>query len=236
MNRDVLKRFPQQNIENRLQECVGEGVADIIGNIRNQAMDPGMSYAAALKVANTIPTTAGSDPYSGMLGGLVYGALPTEDAPFDATTTSELFEANLANYANRPLALNFAQNGVTFLYSYDDIANYLLESKQGVGCAIHFYQSFLTPNADGTLPAPSGTFSNHFIAIYEDTLLGLRAKVWLGPDYGMSGYCFIPRSIFNQIFVGAWGFNLQGNRWINLVKTLLNHWWLYSDIFSQLHS
>lgn len=235
MNRDQLKRFPNQIIENRPQACVGETYADIIGNIRNQPMDAGFSYAAALKVANTVPTTAGSDPYSGGLAGVVYGALPTEDAPFDATTTSELYEADISNYANRPLALNFAQNGLQSLYTYSDIANYLIEYKQGVQLAVRWYSSFNTPNADGSLPPPSGSYSLHCVAVYEDTLLGLRVKPWLGPDFADHGYCYMNQTTFNLVFQSAAGF-VPGNRWVNLVKILLNHWWLYFDIYPQLHS
>ena len=231
MNLDVLGRMPNQNMEGRSTECVGETVADIVGNIKNQAMDAGFSYAAALKVMNQTPTTAGSDPYSGMLGAVVYGCLPTEKEAFDATTTGELYESNLANYQNRSLALLNAQNGVMVLRSYQEIVNYLMAYKKPVNLAVDWYSTFETPNQDKTLPAPLGTITEHDVEVCEDTLLGLRVKSWQGPEYG---YVFLSETTFNLIFRGAWGFDPKASRWMSLVKILLSHWNLYADIYPQL--
>ena len=236
MNKDLLQRFPNQIIELRPTECVGETVGDILGNLAGQSMDAGYSYALALACARSAPTTAGSDPYAGMVGGLVYGALPTEKEPFDATTTSELYEANVQNYAksDRLLALNFCQNGLVTLNSWQAIANYLLNNQAGVQMSMTWYSSFMQPNPDGTLPAPSGTTSNHCVAVYEVTSLGLRLKVWVGAEYGQGGYVFLPQQYFSQVFQGANAFNLQGNRWWNLAYTACVRPFLIPDILPQL--
>jgi hypothetical protein len=236
MNRDTLQRFPNQDIENRPDECVGETWADIIGNIVNQPCDAGYSYAAALRCSNSIPTTAGSVPYSGGVGGLVYGAIATESEPFDANTTSELYEANIEAYpaTDRVLALRFAQSGLQSLYTWNDICNYLMEEKAGVQMAVKWYSSFNTPNADGTLPAPSGTFTYHCVAVYEDTLTGLRIKPWLGPSYGTGGYAFMSQTTFNLVFQNAAAFDLQAWRWGQLALTGAFRPYLLNDIIPQL--
>lgn len=237
MNLDRLQRFPNQNVDKRPDECVGETVADLIGNIIGQPCDAGFSYAAALKVSNMAPTTAGSVPYSGMLGGLVYGALATNKEPFDATTTSELYEANFGNYQSvQSLALTNVQKGVLQLDSYQEIANYLVTYKQGVHLLVRWYTSFQSPNPDGTLPYPSGPFTNHCVAVYEDTPLGLRVKPWEGPDFGDHGYVYLPKSVLDQVFLSAAGFDPNGWRWWNLAYTGATRPWLINDILPQLHS
>lgn len=234
MNFDVLQRFPNQLIAKRQDECVGETWADLNGNRFKQAMYPGFSYAGALRVSNTTPTTEGSDPYSGGLSVVLYGTLPTDEAPSDISSESELFDANWANYPNKGLASTYVQNGLKSLYSYADITNYLMDYKQGCQLHIRWYESFGIPNQDGTLPAPSGSFSHHCVAVYEDHLLGLRIKAWLGPNYGAGGYVFIPPSMFNQLFVQASGFDPYASRWTSLVKALLPRWYLFNDIYPQL--
>lgn len=234
MNLDKLKRFPNQIIEKRFDECTGETWADIVGNITNQPMDAGFSYAAALRINNTIPTTAGSNPYSGGLGTVVFGCLPTEDLPFDATTTSELYQANINNYGNHELALNFAQNGLQNLYNYEDISDYLEDGKAGVQLAVTWYESFNRPNQDGTLPEPSGNTSNHCVAVYEDSLLGLRIKPWIGPTYGDGGYGYMSKSLLQKVFLQASGINFDSYRWTSLVRILLSRWYLFDDIYPQV--
>lgn len=236
-NLDILKRFPNQLTEGRETECVGETWADIIGNIIGKACDAGFSYAATLRVMGSSPTTAGSDPQSGGYACVVYGALQTISEPFDALTTSELYEANWANYpvSDKVMALQNVQNGLQTLSSYQAIVDYLSVAKMGVAMHMTWYASFMNPNTDGTLPVPSGTTSDHCIAIYEATPLGLRAKVWLGPTYGQEGYVFITPATFGLIFQGAWGFTGNVSRWWSLVQILIAaRWYLWSDISTQL--
>ena len=218
--------------------CVGETIADIVGNIKRTPMDPGFSYAAALKVMGVTPSTAGSDPYSGALAAIVYGALPTTAEPTNIETNSELFQANFANYpAFLPSVLPNAQNGLTALRSYQDIVNSLAQGTGGVVLPITFFSSFLGVSETGVLPMPTGAISEHCTAVYEATDAGLRTKMWLGPNYGDGGYVYIPEPLFSTIFSGtAWGFNPSANRWLNLVSILLTNWSLFSDIYPQLSS
>lgn len=233
---DRLQRFPSQIIENRPTECCAETVADIMGNIQDQPLDPGFSYAATLKVMNEQPTTAGSDPYSAMLSAVVYGCLPTENEPFDASTTSELYEANLANFTPNlvHLATLFTAKGVSTEPLYEDICDYLDQERQGVAMAMTWYQSFLIPNADGTLPPPSGPTTNHCVAIYGYDSRGLKIKPWLGSNFGQGGYCYLPEVMFPQVFQGAWSFNLTAWKWGNLAWIAATHWWLWPVISPQL--
>jgi hypothetical protein len=236
MNQDALKRFPNQLTEMRHDECVGECIADIVGNIFNQPMDAGYSYATALRVSNTEPNTNGSDPYSGMIGATIYGVLPTEDVAFDATTTSELYEANYKNYIEYKLASYFLSNAVRPLYSYEAISQYLLQYRMGVQLGIRWYESFNIPNQDGSLPAPTGAYTEHCIAVYEDTLLGLRVKPWLGPNYGQGGYSFMSKTTFDLVFENASCFDPYASRWMWLAKTAVTHLNLIPDILPLLKS
>jgi hypothetical protein len=237
MNQDYLQRFPNQNIELRSTECVGETVADIVGNIVGVPCDAGYSFAATLRVMGVTPTTAGSDPYSGALSGIVYGALPTVKEPFDATTMGELYEANLDNYPvpDKQAAEQYAQNGIVLLESYTDIVNFLSLNKGGVILPMRWYQSFMTPNPDGTLPMPSGGITDHCVAVYEATTLGLRVKPWLGANYGTGGYCYMPEALFPTLFFGeAWGFDKSRSRWFSLASASVMRPWIIKDTLPQM--
>lgn len=234
MNVDFLKRFSNQNIERRPTECAGETVGDLNGNVFNQPMDAGFSYAVALKVANSLPTTVGSDPYAAMVGATIYGTLPTDDVPFDVNVMDELYEANFKNYPNFKLASFFVPNAVKKLYSYNDISKYLHDNRMGVSLAIKYYDSFLNPNQDGSLPSATGNFTYHNCAIYEDTILGLRAKMYLGPEYGDHGYVYISRTNFDLIFQGAYAFDPDAWRWLYLAKIAVARPYLIPDILPLL--
>lgn len=236
MNIDRLQRFPNQTTEKRYNECVGETVADIVGNIFNQPMDAGFSKACALKVANEPPTSGGTDSYSGMVGATIYGCMPTDDVPFDVNVYDELYESNINNYSPRTLAVRFHTNTVKSFYSYNDISQYLSQNKMGVQLTVKWYESFNTPNQDGTLPAPTGSFSYHCVAVYEDTLLGLRVKPWLGSEFGYGGYCYMSRITFGLSFISSSGFDPNANRWMWLARTAVTHLNLLPDILPLLKS
>lgn len=235
MNLDTLKRFPNQNLENRPTECVGETVADIIGNLSLQEMDAGFSYAAALRVNNSPPTTAGSNPYAGMLGAIIYGTLPTDKVPFDVNLMDELYEANWYNYTgtSKQTAELYAQNGILILKNYQDVVN-CLKVGLPVSLSVRWHKSLFSPYPNGVLPAPSGQIFNHNVAVYEETSLGLRIKAWLGPEYGQGGYAFMPESVFNEVYFAAYAFNPKSWRWMSLASTGCFRPWLLPDILPQL--
>ena len=232
---DRLQRFPNQNIIQRQNECVLETVCDIWGNIQDQPFAPDFNLAATFKVMGVPPSSGGTDPYAGMLSALVYGALPTEVEPTDVSTGSELLAANWANYDPnmKRLALHYAATGIKQLYSYQDICNYLDTQQRGVAFAMKWFESFMVPLQDGSLPQPRDNFSDHCVAIFGYDEQGLKAKAWLGPDFGDKGYCYIPEVMFNLVFVEAFAFVDQW-RWLNLARTGLSHPWLLPDIIPQL--
>lgn len=237
MNRDHLQMFPDQLIDGDPQECVALSVADIKGNIDSQLYDPDYTYAMTLKLMGVGPTTSGLDPYSGMLSAIVYGTLPITLESFTAKTMGELYIANFLNYtqAQRTFAQSKAMNGVTSLFSYNDICNWLGTEKSGVSLAIRWYESFNTPNADGTLPAPAGGFTYHNVAVYDDQLKGLMIKPWLGPTFGAGGYAFMSSTTFDLVFQSAAAFNPDAWRWFSLAQIAVTHPAIISDILPQLH-
>ena len=231
---DVLKRFWNQNLEQRPTECVAECFADICANLLNQPFDAGFTYAATLKVENAKPNAGGSDPLSAIQSAIIYGCLPTDKEPFDATTTSESYEADFSHYAPeiKHIASLFPQNGWAPLNSYQDVVNWLNSGRGGVLLPITFSSSFYNKNSDGTLPEPSGVVSNHCTVLYDMYPQGISQKMGLGPDYG---YCYLTEERFNQIWFGvAYGIDTTKSRWFSLVKILLGHRNLFSDIYPLL--
>ena len=239
---DRLQRFPNQNIQNRPDACTAETISDIWGNVQNQPYTPDFTLGATFHVLGQEPSSGGTDPYSAMLSAVIYGCLPTEDDPTDVSTSSELMAANWTNYTPQDihLASLFPARGVnTYLdvnTAYADICDYLDESKQGVSLAMIWSQSFMSPNADGTLPVPSGATSNHNVAVYGYDSRGLMIKAWLGPTFGLGGYVYVPEVMFPQVFQGAWSFNSNSWRWGSLAWACATHYWLYPDIRPMLIS
>lgn len=225
MNVDRLKRFPSQLIEQRPTECQAETVSDLLANINGAPFDPGFTYAMTLKLQGSQPSTAGADPLAAMLSAVVYGALPTEKEPFDASSMGELFEANWLNYPAQdvPLARNYITRGVVPLYDYQEIVSYLNRCEAGVSLTVKWFSSFNSPNADGTLPPPSGTYTIHNVAVYEAPLKGFRVKPWLGSQYGDGGYAYMSQTIFNQVFIASYGYDTNASRWFSLAKIALNY-------------
>lgn len=205
MNLDRLQNFPNQNAERRFDECVSETICDLLGNIyyaQGVKFDPGFNYGATFDLNGLIPSNVGTNPTYAFYAQCYRGSLPIQDASFTALTTSELMEANFSAYlpSEKLLALPYRQRGVRTLYSYADIQWALKTYGQGVGIVVTWFDSFLNPNADGTLPEPADGTHEHMVAVYEDTSLGLRFKPWLGAEYGAGGYGFINETRFNQVF------------------------------------
>lgn len=222
MNLDRRKHFPHQYQEGRFNFCVGETVSDILANVHDQAFDPDFSYAGGLAIQGKPASDGGLQPYAAMLAACAYGALPERDDISDPLDTSALHEADFRSYTTeqKQHAAYYTANGVMTLYGYDAVTEYLLTRKQGVALAMKWYSSFNHPYSDGTLKAPSkdDTFTYHCVAVYEATDKGLRLKPWLGEDYGLHGYGFLPRSLYAQCYPTGYGFDKGAWRWATLVK------------------
>lgn len=227
MNLDRLKRFSNQNLEGRFNECVGITIADLLANKYSQPMDSDFSYAAGLAIQNLPPNDAGEDPYAAFLAACAYGALPDKDDLHDPIDTSALLEADFRAYSphQKELAAYFVQNGVKVLYSFDAVTQHLLTKREGCAIAMRWYSSFNNPYSDGVLrtPAKDEPFTYHCVATYENTDKGLRIKAWQGEDYGRHGYSFLPRSIYSQCYPTGYCFDDEANRFITLVKTALQY-------------
>ena len=78
MTLDTLRLFPNQSTELRPDECAGETVADIMGNMYGIQMDAGFAYAVARTLAQSPSTIGGVDLYNTMVGAVIYGSLPYE--------------------------------------------------------------------------------------------------------------------------------------------------------------
>ena len=233
---DYNQQFPNQEIDNNQTECVALTVTDICGNIDSQLYDPDFSYAFTLKLLGVQPTTAGLDPYSGMLSAVAYGLLPISLETFTSKVMGELYAANFQNYPSKdpPAALKWAMRGVKQFYSYQDIIRHLDASKTGVALAMRWYSSFNTPNQDGSLPAPIGQFSHHMVAVYGHDARGLQIKPWLGKDFGQGGYTYLSEATFNLVVQSAFAFDPAAWRWMSLAKIAVSHPKIIGDILPQL--
>ncbi len=236
MSQDKLVNFPNQIIDNDPTECVALTVADICGNIDNQLYDPDLIYANALKIENETPSTLGLDPLAGMQAAIVYGCLPMTLDTFSAKTMGQLYIANWQNYPlfQRQEAQKHTRNGIKPLKSYQDISSHLNKNIGGVSLAMKWFESFNNPGPDGVLPAPTGPFSYHNVAVYDNPLKGLQIKPWLGDTYGLYGYGYMNQSVFNQVFIQANAFDPNAWRWLSLATISVTHPWTIPDVLPLL--
>lgn len=233
MNLDNLKIFPNQTAEHRLNECVDETIALIVGNIFKIPMNPGFNYGAYFHLLGITPNTGGTEPYINLQAQLVYGSLSSSVNNED---WGDQLEDNFTNYSlsDKLEASKYRLEGILTLNSYQAIKDYLDSQQRGVALIVDWYESFNTPNADGTLPAPVGNHSEHCVAIWEDTVFGLRLTPHLGPDYGVGGYGFMSKTTFNLVFKQALAFDKNAWRWLSLLKVLTQHWNAFQDIYPLL--
>lgn len=222
-NLDVSKFFPDQRVDGDFTECCGLTIADIMGNKDGVLYDPDFAYSMGLYIRGQQPSTAGEDPYWTMAGAVSYGALSVSLETFTAKTMGELYASNYNNYTalQKSSALSHVENGFKALYTIDDIKTYMLQYRMGASLAMHWYQSFMTPNPDGSLPQPSGQFSYHNVAVYDAGDKGLMIKPWLGANFGDGGYVYLSPALFDQVFVEAYGFTLDSNRFFSQLKIMV---------------
>lgn len=218
---DRLQRFPDQNAEHRFSDCVGETVADIAGNIWNVPMDAGFSEAAGYALIGSTPSTSGQDGLVGMQGAVAYGVLPVSFETFDSLTRSEIYENTYDNYSQlqKDIAKGFALNGVKPLSDLPSIINHLNTTQTGVQMTMQWYQSFnerMGPNGVLIPPDPGEAFELHSVAAYNFDG-NLQVKPFLGPGYGLNGYCYLTPDVFGKTFMTAIGFDPNAIRWISLL-------------------
>lgn len=228
-SQDYLGIQYNQNINGETTECAAIAVADLWGNILGKPQDPDYTYAAALKVMNLAPNTGGLDPLCAMQSAVVFHTLPASQETFTALTSGELYIANFNNYtaAQQQFAQSTtAPNGIAAFGSYQEIVNWLALNKGGVAIPMSWYPSFMTPNADGTLPQPQGTPSNHVVTCYYEDSRGLQIKPNLGANFGQNGYVYLPEDIFNQAktaFNYSFAFDPNAYRWLSIASIAIQH-------------
>ncbi|MDE2232894.1 MAG: hypothetical protein KGJ90_02065 [Patescibacteria group bacterium] len=235
MNLDVMQRFPNQNAEHRPEECTCETITDILANLYKRPFDSGFNYGATFDLLGLTPADAGLPMNAVFYAQCYRGSLPLEDKSFDALSASELMEANFAAYTpeQKTIALAYRQQGIVNVNTYAEVQWALSTFLRGVGLSMAWFESFDNPNPDGTLPMPSGAVSGHMVACYEDTPLGLRIKPWIGPNYGVGGYAFVPKKVFDSVVTGGVLFNPSASQ---IVTNLYITYYRLQAIFNQLYA
>lgn len=237
-NFDKNKVMWNQNADHRPNECVGITRADIIGNIFGVKMLPDFSYASDLFLQRITPFNGGEAAAPGVAADIVYGALPFSAFP-EAVQDSDTLTDNFTIYTQqmRILAQQYAMKGSIPLNTYEDIIYYTQSTGIGANIAFKWSQAFENPQADNSLPMPSGSFSYHDTAEYiPDDPRGLGIKSWQGTEYGDNGYVYMNKQVYTESVTGAWGYDPKGWRWWSLVKIGLQYPQALNDIIPLLYA
>ncbi len=238
-NVDTQEWFPNQRIDGDPDECVAITVTDILGDKDYINYSPDFTYAKTLQLEGSTPTTAGSDPWSGMLSAVGYGVLPMSDADFTALTKGELYVSNWQNYSQEDTktALTHAQNGARRISLDLPIIFKETKANYGVALPMTWYSSFLNPNSDGTVTI-SGSYTNHMTRVVgkatRNNLDCPIIKPWLGKKYGWGGYLVLTPSQFAQCAKDAFVFDPTANRFFSLLGIALTKFPFLVDFIPQL--
>jgi len=239
MTLNRLNLFPNQNSEHRPDQCVAESVRGLASNITGILYDAGFTYGATQHLQGIKPTTAGSDPQTGMESAIIYGLLPETDEDFTALTTSELFEANFDNYsaADKRTASFHTMKGIIVLRTFQQILDYMVTYQLPVSIATKWYNAFEDIGSNGVLPLVTGTPDHlHNSIVYGANGGNLVLESHQGTGYGDGGYCYLDQTLFDSIFVGAYGFNPNAWVWFEKAKILGRHWNAFNDIYPILNT
>ena len=237
MNPDKLQNFPNQLVNGEITECTALTATDIAGNMDGIVYDPDFTYAMTLRLEGLEPTINGADPLTAMQSIVAYGALPASKETFTALGLGELYVSDYKHYPADQVteALKHQQKGIKSIgIDFDTIKNYPI----GVGGEITWFSSWMQPNADGTLPVPSGTTSNHYVAFYGSTIIHgvelLRCKPWLGKEYGDGGYVYMTLEQFKTVTKDTFTFNPAANHWVSIVGIMVTKFPFLADKVSSL--
>ncbi len=239
-NIDTQEWFPNQQIDGDPDECVAITVTDILGDKDNINYSPDFTYAMTLRLAGSSPSTAGSDPWSGMLSAVGYGLLPMSDADFTSLVKGELYASNWQNYAadDCKTALSHAQNGARVVDLNFNTVLAEARANFGVSMPMLWFSSFTTPDATGILPPARGPITRHNVRVVgQKTVAGVRymvIKPWLGKKYGWGGYGLMSQNQFIICTQAAYVFNPAANRFFSLLGIAVTRYPFLADFIPQL--
>lgn len=221
-NVDHQMMFPNQRI-GRKTECCGITRSLIKSNIFLIPMDGGFDYASDLRLQRVTPTDAGEDPYSGMQADCIYGSLPIANQPDNAG--QEQLEMNWSDYTDAQIqfATKYLMKGVKTLNSYSEVLTYIRTTGWGVMLCYDFSSAFLNPNADGSLPLPSGTSSKHCSPAWGMDSRGMTITPLLGYDFGDQGYVYMNETVYNESNVTALAYDLNAYAFVRRAYIALQY-------------
>lgn len=240
INVDKLRLFPAEasvmsGQGGYFNECCGITRGLIMGNIFSVPMDYGFNYATDFRLQGILPTTGGEDPYIGMQADCIYGALPQSSSPQWAGNVQ--LDMNFGDYTPNQilLARKYLMKGMYTLSNYQQIVDYTQSTGWGVLLAYKFYESFLTPLPDGTLPVPSGSYSMHCSPIWGEETQGLTINPLLGASYGDNGYCYMTETTLNLVSSYIIVYNPNANAFWNRAEIGLSHLNALPDVIPVLN-
>lgn len=215
---DNNKRFQLQNAERRYSECVGISTSDVGGNWREMLFDSDFSEAAAFHIQGKRGSEDGVDLLSAMYAACVYGFLPENLDTSDPIQTSEAIESDWASYTPTQIATaaKFAPAGVRSLKSYDDVIEHLLREKMGCVLQLRWNTAWTGFGGQVPMPAADARYTDHAVACYGYSALGLAVKAWDIPEYH-----YLPRSVFQKVFVVGYAFDMNAYKWLTIVSAIL---------------
>lgn len=208
--------FPNQNGDNRPNECTAYTLAEI-----GYAED-GTAYSRDYNFAKTLEAMNASDGEADARTAFeiptVFGYLPKSSEP---NGFASLSESEVADISRWPVSLDTlaAENKKPAYIPIASVPDYFdgirsalylgLAERRIVGMATQWSASFEQISHDGILPeSPVSLYWGHmYAAVGWKTIYGvpyLILKTWQGPNYGDDGYCYMSRALCNRL-MGTWG-------------------------------
>lgn len=190
LNLDVFG-FPDQNLEGYPDGCTGYAQTEICQDEDKAEYQPSFTYLKTLFMEGNVGKQVGCDIRDSLKSTIVYGVLGKDETD-DAQAT----------YHRR--GAYYAVVDSPDLDAFDDVRSAIVLNNRTVSVGTPWFPEFETVGQDGVLPlfaSPVTIFHNWKVCGWKQIngqpyLIG---KTWQGPSYGDHGYCYLSRTLFNEL-------------------------------------
>ncbi len=187
---------PDQNAMGMPNGCTGFTQSELCSDEDKCIYRPQFTYLKTQQIEGTAGQDVGCDIRDSLKSTLVYGV------QLQGETDEQAFDHRRGSYYQVEPAPDY----------FDGIRSVLLR-ELSVSMASYWYDNFSNPDQFGivTLPAANTPYSMHNYKVCGFvTIAGtpyLKVKPWLGPQFGINGFCYFPREVvnflLNQTYTGA---------------------------------
>ena len=214
-NADIGEWMQNQNGDNRPSQCTAYAVVDICSNEDGFRYSEDYQFMKTLQLMGVTNEQWGADARQAAKVPCVYGLLPRDDEPAEMFSKSQAWSANPSNWTKEhdDKALQFKKPAYLPIQPivqdwFDSIRSALdkgRDEKRVISMASRWSPDFSSAKLTDN---PQSLYWGHdYDCVGWKTIDGLPyliIKSWQGENYGDNGYCYMSRTLCNNL-MKEWG-------------------------------